>query len=141
MTNPSPMNELKRKASETAAFLRARIGAPPETGLLTGTGLGEAAAALQVSAAFDYKDIPHFPIATVPSHAGRLVFGTIHGRPVMVMQGRFHHHQRQRPRPPGSGDTGGNHRLMWCTDDRHPHDLVTEGHIDSIVREAIRTRS
>ena len=90
MTNPSPMNELKCKASETAAFLRARIGAPPETGLLTGTGLGEAAAALQVSAAFDYKDIPHFPIATVPSHAGRLVFGTIHGRPVMVMQGRFH---------------------------------------------------
>ena len=84
-------------ASETAAFLRTRIGAPPETGLLTGTGLGEAAAALQVSAAFDYKDIPHFPIATVPSHAGRLVFGKMRGRPVMVMQGRFHLYEGYTP--------------------------------------------
>ena len=95
MTNP--ISILKRKASETAAFLRARIGAPPETGLLTGTGLGEAAAALQVSAAFDYKDIPHFPIATAPSHAGRLVFGTLHGCPVMVMQGRFHLYEGYSP--------------------------------------------
>ena len=95
MTNPSPI--LKRKASETAAFLRARIGAPPETGLLTGTGLGEAAAALQVSAAFDYKDIPHFPVPTVPSHAGRLVFGTMRGHPVMVMQGRFHLYEGYTP--------------------------------------------
>jgi purine-nucleoside phosphorylase len=95
MTNQSPI--LKGQASETAAFLRARIGAAPETGLLTGTGLGEAAAALQVSAAFDYKDIPHFPIATVPSHAGRLVFGTMRGRPVMVMQGRFHLYEGYTP--------------------------------------------
>ncbi len=95
MTNHSP--RLKRQASETAAFLRARIGAAPETGLLTGTGLGEAVAALQVSAAFDYKDIPHFPVSTVPSHAGRLVFGTIHGRVVMVLQGRFHLYEGYTP--------------------------------------------
>jgi purine-nucleoside phosphorylase len=95
MTNHSSI--LKRKASETAAFLRARIGAAPETGLLTGTGLGEAVAALQVSAAFDYKEIPHFPVPTVPSHAGRLVFGTIHGRAVMVLQGRFHLYEGYTP--------------------------------------------
>jgi purine-nucleoside phosphorylase len=88
---------LEGRASETAAFLRARIGAAPETGLLTGTGLGDAVAALQVSAAFDYKDIPHFPVPTAPSHAGRLVFGTVHGRAVMVLQGRFHLYEGYTP--------------------------------------------
>ncbi len=95
MTTPSLI--LKRKASETAAFLRARIGAPPEAGILTGTGLAEAAAALQVSAALDYREIPHFPLPTVPSHAGRIVFGTLRGCPVMVLQGRFHLYEGYTP--------------------------------------------
>jgi purine-nucleoside phosphorylase len=80
----------QRSAAETAAFLSARIPALPRTGLIAGTGLGEAAGALRVAEAFDYRDIPDFPVATVQSHAGRLLFGDIEGCAVVVMQGRFH---------------------------------------------------
>lgn len=84
------MVPFKTKAAETADFLRSRIGQLPRTGLLTGTGLGEATQALRVSTAFEYRDIPHFPVSTVPSHAGRLLCGEMAGRPVMALQGRFH---------------------------------------------------
>ena len=42
---------------------------------------------------FDYADIPNFPISTVPGHKSRLLFGNLHGIPVMLMQGRFHHYE------------------------------------------------
>lgn len=90
-------DDYRRKAAETAAFLNARIAAPPRTGWIAGTGLGEAAGALRASAAFDYRDIPHFPAATVQGHAGRLLFGDIEGRPVVVMQGRFHLYEGYSP--------------------------------------------
>jgi purine-nucleoside phosphorylase len=84
------MRPFKVKAAETADFIRSRIGQLPRTGLLTGTGLGEATQALRVSTAFEYRDLPHFPVSTVQSHAGQLLFGDLAGRSVMVMQGRFH---------------------------------------------------
>jgi purine-nucleoside phosphorylase len=92
------MGLLKTKAGAAAEFLRSRIGQPPPTGLLTGTGLGEATEALQVSSAFAYKDIPHFPVSTVQSHASRLLCGDLAGRAVMVMQGRFHLYEGYSPR-------------------------------------------
>jgi purine-nucleoside phosphorylase len=91
------MDSFKAKAVETADFLRSRIRQSPRTGLLTGTGLGEAAEGLQVSAAFEYAELPHFPASTVPGHAGRLLFGRIDGRSVMVMQGRFHLYEGYSP--------------------------------------------
>ncbi|MCU0601366.1 MAG: purine-nucleoside phosphorylase [Desulfobacterales bacterium] len=91
------MDSFKNRAAETVEFLRRRIRLSPRTGLLTGTGLGEASEALQVSTAFEYKDIPHFPASTVPGHAGRLLFGHVAGRPVMVMQGRFHLYEGYSP--------------------------------------------
>jgi len=91
------MGLYKTKAAETADFLRSRMGQLPQTGLLTGTGLGEAAGVLQVSTAFEYRDIPHFPVSTVPGHAGRLLCGDMAGRPVMVMQGRFHLYEGYSP--------------------------------------------
>jgi purine-nucleoside phosphorylase len=91
------MDSFKARAVETADFLRSRIRQSPRTGLLTGTGLGEAAEGLQVSAAFEYGDLPHFPLSTVPGHAGRLLFGRIDGRSVMVMQGRFHLYEGYSP--------------------------------------------
>jgi purine nucleoside phosphorylase len=85
-----------KAAAETADFLRP-IGQSPQTGLLTGTGLSEATEALRVSTAFEYTDIPHFPVSTVQSHAGRLLCGDLAGRPVMVMQGRFHLYEGYLP--------------------------------------------
>ncbi len=91
------MDPFKARAVEAADFLRSRIRQSPRTGLLTGTGLGEAAEGLHVSAAFEYAELPHFPVSTVPGHAGRLLFGHIAGRSVMVMQGRFHLYEGYSP--------------------------------------------
>jgi len=84
------MKNYKKRAIETAEFLRARIAKPPRIGLMTGTGLGQSAEFLNISAVFDYKDIPHFATSTVESHAGRLLFGHMHGKQIIAMQGRFH---------------------------------------------------
>jgi purine-nucleoside phosphorylase len=87
----------KKKVIETAEFLRSRISKLPRIGLITGTGLGQSAELLKISAAFDYKDIPHFPTSTVESHAGRLLFGHVDGKQIMAMQGRFHLYEGYSP--------------------------------------------
>jgi purine-nucleoside phosphorylase len=91
------LNEYRRNAVTTAAYLNARIATVPRTGWIVGTGLGEATGALRVTTAFDYRSIPHFPPATVQSHAGRLLFGDIEDRPVVVMQGRLHLYEGHSP--------------------------------------------
>jgi len=87
----------KPRAAETAAFIRERIAARPEVGLLTGTGLGDSAQILADAVAFDYRLLPHFPVATVPGHAGRLLVGRLAGRTVMALQGRFHLYEGYSP--------------------------------------------
>ena len=84
------MKNYKKRAIETAEFLRIRIAKRPRIGLMTGTGLGQSARFLNTSEALDYKDIPHFPTSTVESHAGRLLFGDMDGKQIIAMQGRFH---------------------------------------------------
>ncbi len=84
------MESYKQKVIEAAEHLRAQIDRPPLIGLLTGTGLGESVNSLDVSASFSYGDLPHFPLSTVESHPGRLLFGRMRDYQVMVMQGRFH---------------------------------------------------
>ncbi len=59
-------------------------------GIILGTGLGQLSREVVVETALDYDDIPHFPVSTVESHHGRLIFGTLRGVNVIVMQGRFH---------------------------------------------------
>ena len=87
----------KHKAAETADFLKSHIRTLPKIGLITGTGLGQSAASLDISAYFDYKNIPHFPISTVESHIGRLVFGDMCGKQIMAMQGRIHLYEGYSP--------------------------------------------
>jgi purine-nucleoside phosphorylase len=91
------MDDYRHAVAEAAAFLRTRTPTPPRIALVAGTGLGDAIGVLRVAAAFDYRSIPHFPAATVQSHAGRLLFGDVHGRPVVVMQGRFHLYEGYSP--------------------------------------------
>ena len=79
---------------ETAAFLRSKTAQfEPEVGIILGTGLGDFADNIEVHSAIDYKEIPHFPVSTVEGHKGRLIFGTISGRKVVAMQGRFHYYE------------------------------------------------
>ncbi|HPR78441.1 MAG TPA: purine-nucleoside phosphorylase, partial [Candidatus Limiplasma sp.] len=58
--------------------------------VVLGSGLGDYAEALTDAEHIDYKDIPHFPVSTVPGHKGRWHTGTLHGKRVCMMQGRFH---------------------------------------------------
>ncbi|XP_072314563.1 purine nucleoside phosphorylase 5a [Eucyclogobius newberryi] len=74
----------------TADWLLAQTDIRPTVGIVCGSGLGGLADMLKDQVAFNYKDIPDFPQSTVHGHAGRLVFGTLKGRPCVCMQGRFH---------------------------------------------------
>ena len=76
-----------------AAAVRARFAATPDVAIILGTGLGALARQIDVATAIDYADIPHFPLSTVESHAGRLLCGTLAGRSVVAMQGRFHRYE------------------------------------------------
>ncbi|XP_064796345.1 purine nucleoside phosphorylase-like [Oncorhynchus masou masou] len=74
----------------TADWLLAQTSVRPVVGIVCGSGMGGLADMLKDQVAFNYKDIPNFPQSTVHGHAGRLVFGTLKGRPCVCMQGRFH---------------------------------------------------
>ncbi|MDE7123543.1 MAG: purine-nucleoside phosphorylase [Alistipes sp.] len=85
---------MSEEIKKTAAWIEARIeGFRPEVGIVLGTGLGGFAERIETRHAFDYKEIPGFPVSTVEGHAGRLIFGEIEGRRVVAMQGRFHYYE------------------------------------------------
>ena len=82
-----------RDPQAAAVAVRARFDACPVAAIILGTGLGGLADAMRVDVAIDYTDIPGMPTSTVESHAGRLLCGTLGGRPVIAMQGRFHRYE------------------------------------------------
>lgn len=84
------MNEQLSQISDAVALIRSRWSRGAFAGLVLGTGLGALAAEIDVEADIAYSDIPHFPRATVVSHAGRLICGHLAGAPVLAMEGRFH---------------------------------------------------
>lgn len=87
------MRGLKEKIEEAGELLRAKTNIKPEIGIILGTGLGALAEEIEKPSLISYDEIPHFPISTVESHAGRLIFGTIGDKSVMAMQGRFHYYE------------------------------------------------
>lgn len=76
-----------------AAVVRARFATTPDVAIILGTGLGALASDIDTSVAIEYGDIPGFPLSTVESHAGRLLCGTLAGKTVVAMQGRFHKYE------------------------------------------------
>jgi len=91
------MKTYMQKVLECAESLKTRIQKTPIIGFLTGTGLGDSAKSLELSAEFEYKAIPHFPISTVQSHPGKLLFGQMGGKEIVIMQGRFHLYEGYSP--------------------------------------------
>ena len=81
------------KIEEAAKFLKTKVEDVPEIAIILGTGLGDLINYIKDSVAIDYKDIPFFPVSTVEGHSGRLIFGTLGGKKVMAMQGRFHYYE------------------------------------------------
>ena len=90
-------NKYRIQVEETVAWLRNQTEFQPRVGVLTGTGLGETIKDMQMKAAFDYRQIPHFPLSTVQSHPGRLLVGKVGGVSVVAMQGRFHLYEGYTP--------------------------------------------
>lgn len=78
---------------ETAEYLRDRTGAKPQVGIILGTGLGALVNEIAIDHVVPYEEIPHFPVSTVEGHSGKLIFGTLGGKLVLAMQGRFHYYE------------------------------------------------
>jgi purine-nucleoside phosphorylase len=87
------MSDLRRNIEEAVTFLRTRTSLRPEVGIILGTGLGGLAKEISAEVIIDYAEIPHFPLSTVESHHGKLIFGTLAGKNVVAMQGRFHYYE------------------------------------------------
>ncbi len=84
---------MMEKLNEAVSFLKSKGIEKPEIGIILGTGLGSLANDVQVEISLDYKDIPHFPLSTVESHSGKLLYGELGGKKVLVMKGRFHFYE------------------------------------------------
>jgi len=88
-----PVSELRRQIDEAVAVIRTKTSSEPPIGIILGTGLGGLAKEMETEVAINYGEIPHFPVSTVESHHGRLLFGKLAGKPVVAMQGRFHYYE------------------------------------------------
>jgi purine-nucleoside phosphorylase len=84
---------LKQKAEQACDFILNHIQSKPEIGIVLGTGLGSLVNNIKILNEIDYIEIPNFPLSTVESHKGKLIFGTLNGKKVLAMQGRFHYYE------------------------------------------------
>ena len=80
-------------AEASASAVRERFARRPDVAIVLGTGLGALGREIDVETTIEYRDIPHFPLSTVESHSGRLLCGTLGGKCVVAMQGRFHRYE------------------------------------------------
>lgn len=78
---------------ESAAFIQSRTKVKPSIGIILGTGLGGLVKEIKVLDEIPYEQIPNFPVSTVESHSGKLIFGELGGKQVVAMQGRFHYYE------------------------------------------------
>ncbi|XOF33625.1 MAG: purine-nucleoside phosphorylase [Candidatus Electrothrix sp. YB6] len=95
------INAHKQQVDEAVTFLRSCLPATPEILIQLGTGLGNLAGAMEDRITIPYEEIPNFPRSTVTSHAGNLICGTLAGKPVTVLQGRFHYYEGYTAREVG----------------------------------------
>ncbi|GAC1441324.1 MAG: purine-nucleoside phosphorylase [Sediminibacterium sp.] len=87
------MENLLQKVREAARFLESEGFAGAHTGIVLGTGLGSFLHSIEIEQSIPYENIPHFPMATVEFHKGRLIIGKVGHNRVMAMQGRFHYYE------------------------------------------------
>ncbi len=87
------MEKIFEKVEEAVTAIREKSSFVPEVGIILGTGLGKLADKVMNAVHIEYSSIPNFPVSTVESHAGKLIFGMLSGKKVVVMQGRFHYYE------------------------------------------------
>ena len=93
LAHPALGLHARERIEACAQAVRARFNKPVDAAIILGTGLGALADEIQIETIIDYSDLPNFPLSTVESHKGRLLCGTLAGRTVVAMQGRFHRYE------------------------------------------------
>ena len=91
--NPALGLHASERIEACAQAVRKRFAKPIEAAVILGTGLGALADEIDVEATIGYRDLPNFPLSTVESHSGQLLCGTLAGKTVIAMQGRFHRYE------------------------------------------------
>jgi len=87
------MLNLIEQLNETVSYIKTIYPHTPDAGIVLGSGLGDFAKEIKVTAEIEYKKIPHFPVSTVEGHKGKLIFGELEGKKVVAMAGRFHFYE------------------------------------------------
>src|SRR3989304_984773 len=87
------MSSLKQKIDETLSVIHKHTKDNYPIGIILGTGLGGLVKEISINHQIDYGDLPHFPLSTVESHHGKLIFGKVAGKNIVAMQGRFHFYE------------------------------------------------
>ena len=87
------MSPLMQHLEATAGFIQSKINAKANTAIILGSGLGNLSSVIETEFSIPYSEIPNFPVSTVEGHKGRLILGTLNGRKVWVMEGRFHFYE------------------------------------------------
>lgn len=85
------------KLTEASEFLGKYNEAGAKIGVVLGSGLGDFVKQINISHEIPYEEIPHFPVSTVEGHSGKLIFGTIGGKAIVAMAGRFHYYEGYSP--------------------------------------------
>ena len=94
---PIPPTDQPARVAALVAAVRARTASVPEVGIVLGSGLGGLADQLVDPVAISFAELPGWPAATAPGHAGRLLLGKLGGKPVVMLQGRFHLYEGNDP--------------------------------------------
>ena len=81
------------KIKQTTNYLLQKTNFKPEVGIILGTGLGGLVSEIEIEHKISYQDIPNFPVSTVEGHSGKLIFGTLAGKKIIALQGRFHYYE------------------------------------------------
>lgn len=87
------MSQLQKMINETLEVIKKETNKTYEVGIVLGTGLGGLVKEIKVEHEIEYAELPHFPLSTVESHQGKLIFGSIGNKNVVAMQGRFHFYE------------------------------------------------
>ncbi len=94
MSDPDKRNTtLRERVEQSVSYIRTKVKSQPGLAIILGTGLGALADEISEKVVIDYAEIPHFPLSTVESHHGKLIFGKLGGKEVVAMQGRFHFYE------------------------------------------------
>ena len=96
-TRPIPPSAQPARLAALEAAVRERTDLVPAVGIVLGSGLGGLADDVQDPVAIPFAELPGWPAATAPGHAGRLLLGTLGGTPVVLLQGRFHLYEGNHP--------------------------------------------